>query len=64
MTKFERYERVFTWTMIIIALIWLCFAAIPQFVDRLSKRENEWVRRNQPIEQLQLLPSPKPSRGD
>ncbi len=44
MTRFERYERVFTWAMIAIALVWLCLVLIPQFVDRCSKNEDSWLR--------------------
>ena len=63
MTKFIRYERIFTWTMIAIALLWLAVIAIPPFVDRISRHEDAWAGRHSGVV-TQDMPSTKVSDAD
>ena len=62
MTKFYRYERIFTWTMIAIALLWLCLVLIPQVGDRISMNEDRWLK--QGWRHVEDSVSVKPSEED
>ena len=61
MTKYERTGNLICWLIILLAVIWLCLVAVPQFVDRCSKNEAAWANRERVVQES---PSVKVSKGD
>ena len=60
--KFERFCNIASWILLVLGIIWICLIAIPQFVDRVSRHEDEWARGQAGY--IQEIPSAKPSDGD
>lgn len=44
MSRFECLGRFIPWAIIVLAALWLCLFAIPQFVNRISHHEDRWAR--------------------
>jgi hypothetical protein len=63
MGRMKKAGAIITAIALILGAI-LLFIMVNQFIDRLSRWEDQWTKRTQAIEQLEDLPSSKPSKGD